>query len=68
MKNEKKTRNYEKPEVEVIKLDKDVSFMTESVQTITGGGQGASGFQPGPAFPPTQTGGASGQGGQGFEP
>ena len=68
MKNEKKTMNYEKPEVEVIKLDKDVSFMTESVQTITGGGQGASGFQPGPAFPPTQTGGVGGQGGQGFEP
>ncbi|QUA54058.1 hypothetical protein [Aristaeella lactis] len=59
---------YEKPKVEVIKLDKDVSFMTESVQTITGGGQNASGFQPGPAFPPTQTGGASGQNVQGFEP
>ncbi len=34
MKNEKKTRNYEKPEVEVIKLDKDVSFMT-----LSGGGE-----------------------------
>lgn len=34
MKNEKKTNTYEKPEVEVIKLDKDASFMTESMQTI----------------------------------
>ena len=34
MKNEKKNNNYEKPEVEVIKLDKDASFMTESTQTI----------------------------------
>ena len=30
MKNEKKTRNYEKPEVEVIKLDKDASFIRTS--------------------------------------
>ena len=35
MKNEKKTNTYEKPEVEVIKLDKDVSFMT-----LSGGGEG----------------------------
>lgn len=34
MKNEKKTRNYERPEVEVIKLDKDVSFMTQSPVVI----------------------------------
>lgn len=35
MQNEKKTNTYEKPEVEVIKLDKDVSFMT-----LSGGGEG----------------------------
>ncbi len=34
LKNEKKTNTYEKPEVEVIKLDKDASFMTQSTQTI----------------------------------
>ena len=34
MKNEKKTRNYEKPEVEVIKLDKEASFMTQSPVVI----------------------------------
>ncbi len=34
MKNEKKTKAYEKPEVEVIKLDKDVNFMT-----LSGGGE-----------------------------
>lgn len=33
MENEKKTNSYEKPEVEVIKLDKDASFMTKSTQT-----------------------------------
>ncbi len=46
MKNEKNNKTYEKPEVEVIKLDKDVSFMTFS--SITGTGQGGQGFQPGP--------------------
>ena len=35
MKNEKKTNTYKKPEVEVIKLDKDASFMT-----LSGGGEG----------------------------
>ena len=40
MKNEKKNNNYEKPEVEVIKLDKDVSFMTESFEGLTGTGEG----------------------------
>ncbi len=34
MKNEKKTNVYEKPEVEVIKLDKEASFMTQSTQII----------------------------------
>ncbi len=36
MKNEKRTNTYEKPEVEIIKLDKDASFMTTSTgqQTI----------------------------------
>ena len=43
MNNEKKTRNYEKPEVEVIKLDKDVSFMTDSIIVS---GEGAQGFEP----------------------
>ena len=33
MTEEKKTNTYKKPEVEVIKLDKDASFMTESTQT-----------------------------------
>ena len=31
MTEEKKTNSYKKPEVEVIKLDKDASFMTKSV-------------------------------------
>ena len=31
MTEEKKTNSYKKPEVEVIKLDKDASFMTQSV-------------------------------------
>ena len=43
MNNEKKTRNYEKPEVEIIKLGKDVSFMTKSVQTIVVSGEPAQG-------------------------
>ena len=34
MNNEKKDNTYEKPDVEVIKLDKDVNFMTASMQTI----------------------------------
>ena len=43
MKNEKKTRAYEKPEVEVIKLDKDVNFMTASIIVS---GEEAQGFEP----------------------
>ena len=35
MTEEKKTNSYKKPEVEVIKLEKDVSFMT-----LSGGGEG----------------------------
>ena len=38
MKKEKKTNSYKKPEVEVIKLDKDASFMTQSY--IEGSGEG----------------------------
>ena len=34
MTEEKNIRKYEKPEVEVIELDKDVSFMTKSTQII----------------------------------
>ena len=34
MTEEKKTNTYKKPEVEVIKLDKDASFMTKSMQII----------------------------------
>ncbi len=35
MTEEKKTNTYKKPEVEVIKLDKDASFMTTSPTVIT---------------------------------
>ena len=35
MKNEKRTNTYEKPEVEVIKLDKEASFMTQSIGPVT---------------------------------
>ncbi len=36
MTEEKKTNTYKKPEVEVIKLDKDASFMTFSSITVGG--------------------------------
>ena len=70
MTEEKKTNTYKKPEVEVIKLDKDASFMTFS--SITLSGEDGHGFQPGPAFPggnnTIQTGSGSGQNVGGFEP
>ena len=50
MTEEKKTNSYKKPEVEVIKLDKNASFMTESTQTITTGGVGGQGGQMGFEF------------------
>ena len=40
MTEEKKTNTYKNPVVEVIKLDKDASFMTESFEGLTGTGEG----------------------------
>lgn len=42
----------ERPEIEAIRFEKEDVISTSQVSTGLGGGQGATGFQPGPGFGP----------------